>query len=110
MNSLIRLTAAGIAMTILSSQGIAIAAELKVFSTIGVQGAVEELVPQFEKTSGHKLAITWATAPMLVKRIQAGETADAMILNLAGIDTMSKEGRIAPGSGVTLASSGVAIA
>ena len=33
-----------------------------------------------------------------------------MILNLAGIDTMSKEGRIAPGSAVTLASSAVAIA
>lgn len=109
MNSLVRLTAAGIAMSILSSQA-CVAADLKVFSTIGVQGAVEELVPQFEKASGHKLAITWATAPMLVKRIQGGETADVMILNLAGIDTMSKEGRIAPGSAVTLASSAVAIA
>jgi molybdate transport system substrate-binding protein len=111
MNNLIKMTAAGIAMNVRSSQaGVAIAADLKVFSTIGVQGAVEELVPQFEKGSGHKLAITWATAPMLVKRIQGGATADVMILNLAGIDIMSKEGRIAPGSGVTLASSGVAIA
>jgi len=84
--------------------------ELKVYSTIGVQGAVEQLVPQFEQASGYRLAVTWATAPMLVKRIQGGETADVMILNLAGIDTMSKEGRIAPGSAVTLASSGVAIA
>jgi molybdate transport system substrate-binding protein len=84
--------------------------ELKVYSTIGVQGAVEQLVPQFEKASGYRLAVTWATAPMLVKRIQGGETADVMILNLAGIDTLSQEGRIAPGSAVTLASSGVAIA
>jgi molybdate transport system substrate-binding protein len=84
--------------------------ELKVYSTIGVQGAVEQLVPQFERASGYRLAVTWATAPMLVKRIQDGETADVMILNLAGIDTMSKEGRIAPGSAVTLASSAVAIA
>jgi molybdate transport system substrate-binding protein len=86
------------------------AAELTVYSTIGVQGAVEELVPQFEKASGHRPVLTWATAPMLVKRLQGGETADVMILNLAGIDTMSKEGRIAPGSAVTLASSAVAIA
>ncbi len=86
------------------------ATELKVYSTIGVQGAVEALVPQFEKTSGHRLLMTWATAPMLVKRLQSGETADVMILNLAGIDTMSREGRIAPGSAVTLASSAVAIA
>jgi molybdate transport system substrate-binding protein len=91
-------------------KSIADAAELKVYSTIGVQGAVEALVPQFEKASGHKLVMTWATAPMLVKRLQGGETADVMILNSAGIDTMTKEGRIAPGSGVTLASSAVAIA
>jgi molybdate transport system substrate-binding protein len=84
--------------------------ELKVYSTIGVQGAVEQLVPQFEQASGTRLAVTWGTAPMLVKRIRGGETADVMILNLAGIDTMSKEGRIAPGSAVTLASSAVAIA
>jgi molybdate transport system substrate-binding protein len=86
------------------------ATELKVYSTIGVQGAVEQLIPQFEKASGCRLVMTWATAPMLVKRIQGGETADVMILNLAGIDTMSQEGRIAPGSAVTLASSAVAIA
>src|SRR3984893_7302559 len=98
-------------MSILSSQaGAAIAVDLKVFSTIGVQGAVEELVPQFEKASGHKLAITWATAPMLVKRIQSGETSEGMLLNISVLDTVSNEGRIAPGSGVTLASSGVAIA
>jgi molybdate transport system substrate-binding protein len=97
-------------MAVISDTARAVMTELKVYSTIGVQGAVEELVPQFEKASGHRLVLTWATAPMLVKRLQGGETADVMILNLAGIDTMSKEGRIAPGSAVTLASSAVAIA
>jgi molybdate transport system substrate-binding protein len=98
-------------MTIPTSRNdIANPAELKVYSTIGVQGAIEELAPLFEKAGGHRLAINWATAPMLVKRILGGETADVMILNLAGIDTMIREGRIAPGSGVKLASSAVAIA
>ena len=41
MNSLVRLTAAGIAMSTLSSQA-CVASDFKVFSTIGVQGAVEE--------------------------------------------------------------------
>ena len=89
---------------------IAVAADLTVFSTIGVQGAMEELVPQFERTSGNKVLVTWATAPMLVKRIQSGETADVMILNLAGISTMIEKGRIAPNSEITIASSAVAIA
>lgn len=93
-----------------SPDGVDTAREIKVFSTIGVQGAVEKLSPRFEKLSGNKLRFTFATGPMLVKLLQAGETADVMILNLAGIETMRKGGRIAAGSEVTLASSAVAIA
>jgi molybdate transport system substrate-binding protein len=85
-------------------------AELKVYSTIGVRSAAEQLFAQFEKTSGHKLAVTWNTAPNLVKRIEGGDAADVVILGRAGIDTLSKQGKIAPGSAVTLASSGVGIA
>lgn len=98
------------AMFVVAQASLAAAAELKIYSTIGVKGAVEQLVPQFEKASGHKLAITWATAAMLVKRIEGGETADVLILTRAAIDTLSKEGKIAPGSEVTLASSGIAVA
>ena len=47
---------------------------------------------------------------MLVKRIESGEAADVLILSRAGIDALRKQGKIAPGSEVTLAGSGVAIA
>ncbi len=46
---------------------------MKVFSAIAVQGVVEELVPAFEKEHGCTLDFTWATAPLLLKRLQAGE-------------------------------------
>jgi molybdate transport system substrate-binding protein len=89
-------------------------AELNIYSTIGVRSAAEGLFAQFDKTNGHKLAvtltITWGTAPMLVKRIEDGDQADVMILSRAGIDALLKLGKIASGSDVTLASSGVGIA
>jgi molybdate transport system substrate-binding protein len=85
-------------------------AELVVFSTIGVRSAAELLFAQFDKTSGHKLAVTWGTAPMLVKRIEDGDTADVVVLSRAGIDALQKQGKIAPGTDTTLASSGVGIA
>jgi len=89
-------------------------AELSVYSTIGVRSAAEDLFARFERTSGQTLAVrlsvTWGTAPMLVKRIEGGETADVLILSRAGIDQLKAQGRIAPGSDVTLAASGVAIA
>jgi molybdate transport system substrate-binding protein len=85
-------------------------AELTIYSSIGVRSAAEMLFQKFEQQNGHKLVLTWGTAPMLGKRVESGETADVLILSRAGIDTLLKQGRIAPGSDVTLAGSGVAIA
>jgi molybdate transport system substrate-binding protein len=85
-------------------------AELTVYSSIGVRSAAEHLFRIFEKENSCPLAVTWGTAPMLVARIEAGETADVLILSRAGIDALRKRGKIAAGSDVTLAGSGVAIA
>jgi molybdate transport system substrate-binding protein len=83
---------------------------MKVLSTIAIQPAVEARLPRFVAETGLAPEIEWNTAPALVKRLQAGETADLLILNRAGIDTMTRDGRILPGSEVTLASSPTAIA
>jgi molybdate transport system substrate-binding protein len=83
---------------------------LTVYSSIGVRSAAEQLFRTFEKENSCPLAVTWGTAPMLVARIEAGETADVLILSRAGIDALGKQSKIAAGSDVTLAGSGVAIA
>jgi molybdate transport system substrate-binding protein len=85
-------------------------ADLSVFSSIGVRSAAEELFRKFEQAKACRLAITWGTAPMLVARVEAGEQADVLILSRAAIDTLRKAGKIAAGSDVTLAGSGVAVA
>jgi molybdate transport system substrate-binding protein len=83
---------------------------MKVFSSIAVQPAVEVLLPRFIVDAGIEPHIEWNTAPAFVKRLQAGETADLLILNRAGTDIMARDGRILPGSEATLASSAAAIA
>ena len=88
----------------------AVTRNVKVFSTIAVQSALEALVPPFETANGCRLDITWNTAPALVKRLQGGDTADVLILNRAGMDTMIREGRVLAGSETTLASSATALA
>lgn len=93
-----------------AQSALASAAEVKVFSTIGVKSVLEELVPKFEKASGHKLDITWSTAALLEKRILAGEAADAMVLVAGNVDTLLKAGKIAPGTDVKLPKSIIAIA
>jgi molybdate transport system substrate-binding protein len=100
---------AAVAAFIVAQATLAGAAEVKVFSTIGVQAALEELTPKFEKASGHKLNITWATAAVLVKRIQGGETADLMVLTKQGLETMVKENKATSGADAVFASSGMAM-
>jgi molybdate transport system substrate-binding protein len=100
---------AAIAVFLLARGAVADAADIKVFSTIGVQAALEELAPKFEKATGHKLAVTWATAAILVKRVQAGENADLMILTKQSLDALTKDGKSTAGATAVFASSGMAV-
>lgn len=82
---------------------------MKLLSAIAVQGVVEALIPAFEKAHGCTLDVVWATAPLLLKRLQAGERADALILNRAVADTLLGTGGVIAGSDVVIASSATAI-
>jgi len=79
-------------------------AELKVYSTIGVKGAIEDLAPKFEKATGNKLNITWGLITLFTKKAQEGDVPDVLIVSRASIDSLTKDGKTAPG-GVTLGSS-----
>jgi molybdate transport system substrate-binding protein len=101
---------AAIAVVFAAQSTIANAQTINVYSTIAMRGALEELVPQFQKESGQTLALTWGNAASLTKRIEAGEPADVAILTRGNIDALSKAGKIAAGTEATLAQSGIAVA
>ncbi|MGB8563920.1 MAG: molybdate ABC transporter substrate-binding protein [Pseudolabrys sp.] len=100
---------AAIAVFLIAQAGLVKVAEVKVFSTIGVQAALEELAPKFEQATGSKLNITWATAAILVKRVQAGETADLMVLTKQSLDALTKDNKATAGADAIFASSGMAV-
>ncbi|HUL90217.1 MAG TPA: substrate-binding domain-containing protein [Pseudolabrys sp.] len=86
------------ALFITAQSNLANAAEIKVFSTIGVKSVLEELIPKFEKSSGHTLNVTWSTAALLTKRVETGEQADALVLIKNNVESLLKEGKIVPGT------------
>jgi molybdate transport system substrate-binding protein len=90
--------------------GMAHAAEIKVLSTQATEEAYKELVPQFEKTSGHKVTTIFTGTLDLQKRIAAGEKYDVIIMARPAIDAYVKAGTVVAGSRVDLAQSGVAAA
>jgi molybdate transport system substrate-binding protein len=88
----------------------AYAAEIKILATQAVEGAYRELVPLFEKASGHKVATTFTGTLDAQKRIAAGEAYDLIIMAGPAIDDLIKAGKVAPGTRVDLATSGVGVA
>ena len=85
-------------------------AELKVLCAIGMQTVIEDLGPKFERATGHKLAITFATGGATVKRARDGETVDVVIAPRQGIDGLVKDGKAAAGNVTALASTGISVA
>src|SRR5438105_1741715 len=83
---------------------------IKVFCTTALNKAMEELAPQFERAGGRKLALTFASAASLAKRVAEGEDADVAIVSAAAVDDLIKQGRMAEGSRVDIAKSGMGVA
>ncbi len=89
---------------------IACADEIKLMSTPALETAIHELGPRFERSTGHKLSIIFAPSGAVVKRIQAGETADVVITTVQGCESLVKEGKASAGSVTIVARSGIGLA
>lgn len=86
------------------------AAPVRVLASIALKGAYLELAPRFEKASGARLATEWAGTDPIMKRMQAGESADLVIAPAKLIDQLIVLGRIVRGSRRDIARSGVGVA
>ncbi len=80
-------------------------AAVKVMCSNSMRGVMEEILPQFEKSSGHKIAIRYDPAKLMLKRIRSGETADLAIIGAGAIGELAKEGIVAPDTRVLARSS-----
>jgi molybdate transport system substrate-binding protein len=87
--------------------GLANAVEITVLSTQATEQAYRELLPQFEKASGHTVKTTYTGTLDAKKRIAAGETFDLLIMSSPDIDAFVASGTLVAGSRVDLAKSGV---
>ena len=89
--------------------GAADAAEIKVLSIPGVKPAVNELLPQFERASGHKVYFTWEIYAGQKKEIESGNF-NVAIFSKTQIAEMAQQGRIVTNTTVDLASTNIGVA
>ena len=79
--------------------------DIKVLSSLAHREAYLELVPQFERSTSHKVSTTWAGTNDIMKRLAADEIFDLIIVSSASVDELIKQGKAA--GRVDLAKTGI---
>jgi molybdate transport system substrate-binding protein len=101
--------AARVGFILLLVQGIAAeAADVKVLCSNAIAPIMNELVPQFERATGHKLAIRYEFGPALSREIEAGVAFDVAILSL-DVEGLIKQGKITAGTRAVLGRTGIGV-
>jgi molybdate transport system substrate-binding protein len=85
-------------------------AEIKVLLSAAFKEAYIELVPQFERATGHKVETLWAPSAEIMKRMKEGEIVDLVIVSAPSIDELKGLGIVASNGRADLATCGVGVA
>lgn len=97
-------------IVIVTLSSTAFGAEIRVFCTFGLQGAITQLAPQFERESGNKLIMTFGPTGGVAARARNGEPFDVIIVSKAAMADLVKLGKVAEQSRTDLARVGISVA
>ncbi len=70
----------------------ALAADIRLLTTGAFKPIAQDIIPDFEKQTGHHIILTNDTAGAIVRRVNAGEAFDVVVLTQAALDKMVAAG------------------
>ena len=100
--------AAFVVAVLLRGMGVS-AEEIRVLSSVGIKAVVDELAPQFEKATKHKVTTVFGLASAHKTKIEEGEPFDVAILTPPLLDDLIAKGRISAASKSTIARTGLGL-
>ena len=104
------LTVSALAIVLmLGGTGAAYAAEIHVLCSLGLKSVMEELAPQFERTSGHKVVVEYGLAAQFKQQIEGGKDFEVAVLTPAHIDDLIKQSKMAADSRTVIARTGLGL-
>jgi molybdate transport system substrate-binding protein len=86
------------------------AAELKVLSAVGMRQVLLALAPEFERATGHTLVIAFESSGVIEPRVQAGATADVLMLPRQAINRLILSGKVDGTTATDLANAIIGVA
>jgi molybdate transport system substrate-binding protein len=93
----------------LSAPHAANAAEIRVLCSVALKAVAEELFPQFEKSTNHKVVVQFALAATQKQKAESGEPFDLIVVTPAMLDDLIKQGKVAAETRTVVARSGLAL-
>lgn len=83
---------------------------LKLISSMATREVLNEIVSRYQRATSHPITTEAAGGVDVVKRVQAGEAVDVVVLASAAIDRLIAEKKLLSGSRVDVVKSGIAMA
>jgi molybdate transport system substrate-binding protein len=83
---------------------------MEILCTNGLKSVLTELAPALERESRGSVALIWGSTVGLVKDIAGGAGGDVAVLTREAIDELVGQGKVAAGSRIDLARSGIGLA
>ncbi|MGH7853636.1 MAG: substrate-binding domain-containing protein, partial [Candidatus Binatia bacterium] len=83
--------------------------ELKILSAGAVKPGLTKVIDAFQRDSGNRLQVSFATAPAILKQIGESETVDVVIAPPGVLEQLVKSGKYAARKAVTLGRIGVGV-
>ncbi len=106
-----KMVAVAACLAALIAQGSAVhAADVDVIASTAMREVLDELVPMFERASGHKVTVSFLSGAVLPGKVKEGAQADLVVTTPETIDDLVKAGKVEAGTRVDFVRSGAGVA
>src|SRR3954471_835149 len=103
--------AAAACLAALLAQGGAVhAADVDVIASTAMREVLDELVPMFERASGHKVTVTFLSGAVLPGKVREGAPADLVVTTPETIEDLVKAGKVEAATRMDFVRSGAGVA
>jgi len=98
-----------VALILALAPAMAQGADVKILTTGAMKAVVLELVPQFEKETGHKAVVDNDTAGGVTRRMESGEAVDLVVNTPGGLNGLAEKGKVVRDSRANVARVGIGV-
>ncbi len=96
-------------LAVVASESDARAEDVTLLCAGAMRSTMQELVPEFQKASGHDVKVDYANIGTITERVRSGDEADLAIVSPQQWESLQKDGKISAGTRVVIGKVGIGV-